>query len=102
MTNMFASCVSLTAVPALVTTAVPIATNLSGMFTTCNSLARIQAKDFKFTFSVAACKLSAVALDEIYTNLPVVVGQTITVSNNYGTTGDDPTIATAKGWTVTG
>lgn len=27
---------------------------------------------------------------------------TITVTGNYGTTGDDPTIATAKGWTVTG
>jgi hypothetical protein len=32
----------------------------------------------------------------------VAVGQTITVSNNVGTTGDDPTIATLKGWTVTG
>jgi hypothetical protein len=48
------------------------------------------------------CKLGATELNEIYTNLPVVVGQTITVSNNVGTTGDDPTIATAKGWTVTG
>jgi len=72
------------------------------LFTACNSLARIQAKDFKFTFSVANCKLSAAALDEIYTNLPVAVAQTITVTGNYGTTGDDPTIATAKGWTVTG
>jgi hypothetical protein len=27
---------------------------------------------------------------------------TITVSNNYGTAADDPSIATAKGWTVTG
>lgn len=63
---------------------------------------RIAAKDFRFSFSVAFCKLSAAALNEIYTNLPTVVGQTITVSNNYGTTGDNPAIATAKGWTVTG
>lgn len=28
--------------------------------------------------------------------------RTITVTNNPGTTGDDPTIATSKGWTVTG
>jgi len=72
------------------------------MFSSCNSLARIQAEDFKFTFSVASCKLSSTALDEIYTNLPTVVAQTITVSSNYGTTGDNPAIATAKGWTVTG
>ena len=72
------------------------------MFTTCTSLARIEAKDFRFTFTVANCKLSAAALDEIYTNLPTVTSQTITVTGNYGVDGDDPTIATGKGWTVTG
>ena len=102
MSNMFNSCFSLTTVPALVTTAVTSATNFSSMFVTCNSLARIRAEDFRFTFSVAGCKLSAAALNEIYTNLPVVTSQTITVTDNYGTTGDNPAIATAKGWTVTG
>jgi surface protein len=102
MRNMFYLCSSLTTVPALVTTAVTSSADFSSIFTNCNSLARIQAEDFRFTFSVASCKLSAAALDEIYTNLPVVVAQTITVTGNYGTTGDDPTIATAKGWTVTG
>jgi hypothetical protein len=72
------------------------------MFTNCNSLARIEAKDFRFTFSLQNCKLSAAALDEIYTNLPTVTGQTISVAGNYGVSGDDPTIATAKGWTVSG
>jgi hypothetical protein len=72
------------------------------MFLTCPNLARIEAKNFRFTFSVASCKLSSTALDEIYTNLPIVVGQTITVTGNYGTTGDNPAIATAKGWAVTG
>lgn len=102
MSSMFANCSSLQNVPALVTTAVTSSTNFNGMFGGCNSLARIEAKDFRFTFSVANCKLSAAALNEIYTNLPTVTGQTITVTGNYGTTGDDPTIATAKGWTVTG
>lgn len=32
----------------------------------------------------------------------VITAYTITVSGNYGTTSDDPTIATNKGWTVTG
>jgi hypothetical protein len=99
---MFNNCNSLAFVPALVTTTVTAASGFANMFLNCNSLARIKASDFRFTFSVANCKLSAAALDEIYTNLPTVVGQTITVSGNYGIAGDDPTIATAKGWTVTG
>jgi hypothetical protein len=47
-------------------------------------------------------QLAAAQLDEIYTNLPTVTSKTITVSGNWGTAGDTPTIATAKGWTVTG
>lgn len=100
--GMFNGCNTLTSVPALVTTAVTSSGNFGSMFTGCPSLARIQAKNFRFSFSVANCKLSSTALNEIYTNLPTVTGQTITVSGNYGTAGDDPTIATAKGWTVTG
>jgi surface protein len=99
MVAMFNGCNSLTSVPLFDTSSV---TNFANMFANCNSLARIEAKDFNFTFSVASCKLSAAALDEIYTNLPTVTGQTITVTGNYGIAGDDPTIATAKGWTVTG
>jgi hypothetical protein len=72
------------------------------MFSGCISLARIEASGIRFSFSVASCKLSATALNEIYTNLPTVVSQTITVTGNYGVASDDPTIATAKGWTVTG
>ena len=102
MVQMFNNCYSLTSVPALITTAVTTSPNFSGMFNNCNSLTRIQAKNFNYTFSVANCKLSATALNEIYTNLPTVTGQTITVTGNYGTSSDDPTIATAKGWTVTG
>jgi hypothetical protein len=99
---MFSGCFNLQAIPALVTTAVTAASGLSSMFFDCNSLARIEAKDFRFTFSVLDCKLSATALNEIYTNLPTVVGQTITVTGNYGRLADTPSIATAKGWTVTG
>jgi surface protein len=102
MSFMFNSCNSLAAVPALTTTAVTSSGSFASMFNICNSLARIEAKDFRFTFSVASCKLSATALNEIYTNLPTVTSQTITVTGNYGTATDDPTIATAKGWTVTG
>jgi hypothetical protein len=101
MAFMFSGCSNLQEIPALVTTAVTTG-NFGIMLTTCSSLARIQAKDFKFTFSVASCKLSATALDEIYTNLPIAISQTITVTGNYGTASDTPAIATVKGWTVTG
>jgi len=101
MSQMFNSCFSLQSVPALNTDAVSSSANFGSMFLNCRSLSRIEAKEFKFTFSVANCKLSGAALDEIYTNLPTVVGQTITVTGNYGTATHDPTIATGKGWTVT-
>jgi hypothetical protein len=99
---MFASCSSLQSVPALNTTAVSAFSGFTSMFVACSSLSRIQAKDFRFTFSLVNCKLSATALNEIYTNLPTVTGQTITVTGNYGTAADNPAIATAKGWTVSG
>ena len=82
MEQMFNGCTSLSSVPALNVTAVTSSTNFNNMFDNCNSLSRIQAEDFRFTFSVANCKLGATELDEIYTNLPVAVAQTITVSNN--------------------
>jgi surface protein len=101
MTSMFQGCVSLQSVPALNVSAVSSAGNFTDMFLNCNSVARNQAQQFNFTFSVANNKLSGAALDEIYTNLPTVVGQTITVTGNFGTATHDPTIATGKGWTVT-
>ena len=102
MSSMFSGCQNLPAVPALVTTAVGASSGFSSTFVNCRSLASIKAADFRFTFSVANCKLSGAALNEIYTNLPTVTSQTITVSGNYGVNTDTPSIATGKGWTVTG
>ena len=99
MGNMFYNCQSLTSVPLFNTTAV---TNMSNMFYNCQSLAKVSMTGMNVSFSVANCKLSAARLNEIYSNLATVTGQTITVTGNYGTATDDPTIATAKGWTVTG
>jgi hypothetical protein len=97
--SMFANCRSLTHVPALNLSS---GTNLGNAFQNCTSLARIEATGMKVSFSVANCSLSAAALNKIYTNLATVTGQTITVTGNYGTASDDTSIATAKGWTVTG
>jgi hypothetical protein len=122
---MFSGCSSLQQIPLLNTAA---CTNFSFLFNNCLTLAQAPllntAAGTTFTnmfststasltegalsgttrgISYANQKLSAAALDRIYTALGTAAGaQTITVTGNYGVTGDDPTIATAKGWTVTG
>jgi surface protein len=98
---MFFGCFSLQSVPAFDVSAVSSSANFGSMFVNCNSLSKMQATGFNFTFSLASCKLSGPQLDAIYTALPTVSGQTITVTGNWGTATHDPTIATAKGWTVT-
>jgi len=46
--------------------------------------------------------LDAAALDQLYTDLTATGSGPIVVTNNPGTTGDDPTIATNKNYTVYG
>lgn len=57
----------------------------------------------KSNISYANCTLSPTALDQIFTNLASVTGgQIITITNNWGSSGCNRSIATGKGWTVTG
>jgi surface protein len=57
----------------------------------------------KYAFSVQGMRLDGTALDALYTSLGTAAGaQTLTVTTNHGTVGDTPSIATTKGWTVTG
>ncbi len=73
------------------------------MFSNCYSLQSVVLTGLTRGVSVANASLSSTALDALYTSLGTAAGsQTITVSGNYGTTGDDPSIATAKGFTVSG
>lgn len=69
-------------------------------FSSCPNLESIIGLVSPITFSVGGCKLSASALNAIYTALPTVTLQTLTASTNYGYAASTPTIATAKGWTV--
>ncbi len=93
-------CPSLQSVPSINCSS---ATNLSLFLASSPSVSRIQATfPNNQSFSLASLSLGPDALDEIYTNLPTASGsRTITVTGNYGTATHDPTIATAKGWTVT-
>ena len=98
--STFQNCASLQSIPSGMTLAA--VTNATNLFTTCPSLQSAPGLAIPVSFSVAWCNFAAAQLDEIYTSLPTVSGQTITVTSNPGTTGDTPSIATAKGWTVSG
>ena len=102
MNSMFNDCKVLNIIPAFSFSSVTSAWAISNTFGNNSSLTRMQATGLSKTFSLASCKLSADALDEVYTNLPTVTGQTITVTGNYGVSGDNPAIATAKGWMLVG
>ena len=76
----------------------------SGTLTTNSGcLKQVAVPGIKDSFSVSNQMLSAAALNAIFNDLATVTGKTITVTGNYGITesGYNPTIATAKGWTVT-
>jgi len=100
VSSMFESCFSL---PILGTINVSTATNAGSLCNNCNSLKSAGFTGINATTSFANCMLSATELNAIYTALSVTgAGKTITVSGNFGTANDDPTIATAKDWTVSG
>lgn len=48
------------------------------------------------------CDLGIAALDQLFTDLPILTGKTINITGCTGSAGCNRTIATAKGWTVTG
>ena len=77
-------------------------TNIANLFTP-SPLQSVILTGLTRGVSVANASLSSAALDALYTSLGTAAGsQTITVSGNYGTTGDNPSIATGKGWTISG
>lgn len=103
MTNaasMFQGCSVLPIVPAFDFSAV-LSGNFTNIFNTCTGLSKILATGAKFGHTIAT-QLSSAALDVYYTNLGTASGaQTLVVTGNQ-VTSDTPSIATAKGWTVTG
>jgi hypothetical protein len=126
-TNLFVSCNSLAFVPDMTfTRLVQVSTMFNGClgvrtvgsmdwskvvtFVTpvlaCAAMTRFGATGMRFGIDVSSRHLDAAGLDALYTNMGTFYGENasavITVTNNPGTTGDDPTIATAKGFTVTG
>lgn len=97
--SMFSNCFALIALPALNMAA---ATNVSSFVAGCPSLSSVGVVGLKIACTFSTLRLSSAELNALYGQLGTVSGIAITVTGNYGTTADNPSIATAKGWTVTG
>jgi len=89
-------------IPALAFQQTATTTIFNGIFFNCGGLSRIRATGFNQNITLPnPGQLAADELNEIYTNLPTT-SRTIIVTGNWGTASDNPAIAIAKGWTVTG
>ena len=100
-TNLFSNCYTLQEIPDLNLSSATMAG--AGFCAGSNSLTRMRATGINVSVNISQCMLGADNLNEVYTNISANgSGKTITVTGNYGTSSDDPTIATAKGWTVVG
>lgn len=127
MSTMFGGCVSLKKIGALTFSSVLPSYNY--LFSGCRSLLEIPAIDManhsgsaspigtnaslrksgiqnlKVSHSYSGALLTAAELVEIFTNLPVVTGKTLTITNTLGRLGltaEQRAIATDKGWTLSG
>lgn len=102
LNNAFAGCLALQTVTGINGNAATNSSSYNTLFNTCPNLQSIGATGMKFTHTITNCKMSATALNAYYTALPTVTSQTLTVTGNWGVASDNPAIATAKGWAVTG
>jgi hypothetical protein len=108
--NTFASCVALKTIGISDVSGISGSTYTnaySGMFTNCFSLSEVGLSGISENFSIQNCSLGSTALNDLYTRLAVVGAsgagaKTITVSGNWGAASDNPAIAIAKGWSVSG
>ena len=100
LTSMLNGCSALREIPAWSMNTAAVYTT---MFSTTQGITRNRMTGINATVSMSLQNLAATELNEIYTNLSATgAGKTITVTGNWGTATDNPAIATAKGWTVTG
>lgn len=81
MSSAFSAMDSLQSMPSI--TVGNVYTANTSFISTSYSLKRM-LMPLRFTFSVANAKMSSTALNEMYSILPTVTGQTVTVTGNYG------------------
>jgi hypothetical protein len=95
--NMFIGCSALQSVSLPKTGAL---SNIWGMFYGCYALQSIEMTATA-TLDISNCSLSANALNALYTSLPSVTDETLTITGNPGANASNTKIATDKGWTIT-
>lgn len=106
----FTSCVSLTSIGPSDVSGISGSTWANAylnMFSSCANLSEVGLSGISENFSIQNCSLGPTALNDLYSRLAVVgasgaAAKTITVSGNWGTASDNPNIAIAKGWQVSG
>lgn len=77
-------------------------TNTGNAFLNCYNLSSLILNNLHYGFSIQYCQMGPNELNALFTSLGTETGtQTIVISNNYGSATCDPTIASAKGFTVT-
>lgn len=110
-TNVFQNCLSLQSITGYIDFSGYTGSAYSSVFNSTfafnQSLEYLGFTGIQHSFSIANCKFGATALNNIYSSLAVVGAsgagsKTITVTGNWGVVNDTPSIATSKGWTVTG
>ena len=101
MSVMFGSCYSLQSLD-LSATNVGAVTSAGNFAYGTTSLIKCRLPQAKWSFTVANNPLSATELNLLFGDLAAVTGQTITITGCTGASTCDKTIATNKGWTVTG
>jgi len=78
-------------------------TNTNQMFMGCSKLRSFTLRGLKVTVAINGMQLSAAALDAVFTSLGTAnAGATINITGNPGAATCTKSIATAKGWGVTG
>ena len=111
--NMFDGCQSLIEIPFMNLNGMTIGAAshvnvFNNMFNDCRSLSTLNGfTGAAYNLNLTGLKLSGTALNEVYNGLAVVGAsgsnvRTITVTSNWGAATDDPNIAIAKGWQVSG
>ena len=99
ITSMFIDCLSL---PFIGIINIPSGATATTLCQNCTSLKSAGFIGINSSTSFSGGMLSGTELNAIYTNLSATgTGKTITVTGNFGTATHNPSIATAKGWTVT-
>ena len=100
MNGMFIGCSSLVKVSLLDAQSV---TSAGHMFFNCSSLESVRLYGLSRSVSVSNTKLNATELNRLFESLGVAQGsQTISINNTPGAATCNRSIATKKGWTVSG